>query len=112
MRITETSNIIHEFLGSNYRFRVSPYIEPSKDGGSKPVEVHNKRVDITKAVRVSVLKRDNYRCQWCGATSFTAELVIDHIVPVARGGKNNIENLRVLCKDCNEGKSSKLDEDI
>ena len=63
---------------------------------------------IPTSVRVDVLKRDNYRCVFCGATSKQTQLQIDHIIPVAKGGSNRIDNLQTLCKDCNRGKSDRI----
>ncbi|MCI0708899.1 MAG: HNH endonuclease [Chloroflexi bacterium] len=38
------------------------------------------------------------RCLGCGAVD---EMVIDHIVPIARGGLSEPDNLQLLCKTCN-----------
>jgi 5-methylcytosine-specific restriction endonuclease McrA len=35
-------------------------------------------------------------------------LTADHIKEIARGGGNNIENLKVMCAKCNNGKSNKV----
>ena len=70
----------------------------------------NKRVTIPLSVRWMVLKRDNYTCQSCGqspARNNEVELEIDHILPVSQGGTNQIDNLRTLCKKCNQGKKDK-----
>jgi 5-methylcytosine-specific restriction endonuclease McrA len=65
-----------------------------------------KREPIRPSVRFQVLKRDGYACQICGATAADgAKLEIDHIFPVGRGGQNDEENLQVLCRNCNIGKS-------
>jgi 5-methylcytosine-specific restriction endonuclease McrA len=37
-------------------------------------------------------------CRWCGAPADTA----DHLVPVARGGTNEIANLAPACEQCNK----------
>ena len=42
------------------------------------------------------------RCRYCRATE---NLTKDHIVPLIQGGKDEIKNLQVLCKRCNEMKS-------
>jgi len=69
-------------------------------------ELELKRKPIKPSVRFQILKRDNYACQMCGATATDgAKLEVDHIIPVSKGGQNNEENLQVLCRDCNIGKS-------
>ena len=64
-----------------------------------------KRKPMKPSLRFEILKRDDYRCQICGATAKDgAKLEIDHIHPVSKGGDNNADNLQVLCRDCNAGK--------
>lgn len=63
---------------------------------------------ISQSTRVDVLRRDNYRCVFCGVSSKKAELEIDHIVPFSHGGGNTINNLQTLCSDCNKGKSNRF----
>ncbi|NJL23595.1 MAG: HNH endonuclease [Leptolyngbyaceae cyanobacterium SM1_3_5] len=52
------------------------------------------RIAIPAQMRRYVFDRDQNRCQSCGATS---ELSIDHIVPLANGGTDDISNLQTLC---------------
>ena len=62
---------------------------------------------ILASIRVSVLNRDNYKCVFCGRSSKQVSLEVDHIIPFAKGGSNDIDNLQTLCFDCNRGKGSR-----
>lgn len=65
---------------------------------------------ISLKLRLDVLKRDNFRCVFCGrspATDIGVILHIDHIVPFAKGGKTVLNNLQTLCFECNLGKSDR-----
>lgn len=62
---------------------------------------------LTKAKRFEVLTRDGYRCRYCGVTAQDARLHIDHVLPIAHGGKDDISNLVAACADCNSGKSDR-----
>lgn len=66
------------------------------------------RKSISKKLRFDVFKRDSFVCQYCGRTPPTVVLEVDHINPVANGGKNSINNLLTACFDCNRGKSDGL----
>ena len=63
------------------------------------------RVAISKRVRFEVFKRDSFSCQYCGSMPPKVPLEVDHIVPVSKGGKNDLANLITACFDCNRGKS-------
>lgn len=65
--------------------------------GAKPLTVQE---------GLAVLKRDHYRCQYCGldgAASFENYLVmsVDFVVPRARGGRKQASNLVAACRPCN-----------
>jgi len=53
-----------------------------------------------------------YRCAYCGRAESTAgPLGPDHIVPLAKGGDNSIDNILPCCQHCNFSKGDKsLDE--
>lgn len=44
-------------------------------------------------------------CGYCGATE---DIQVDHVVPLARGGKHEIDNLAPACRSCNASKKDKL----
>ena len=63
---------------------------------------------VSKKLRYKILKRDNFKCVYCGATSSEIKLTIDHKTPRSQGGKNTEENLVTACFDCNVGKGAQL----
>lgn len=67
------------------------------------------RIFIPPEVRTYVFGRDNYQCKGCGKTENEAQLTIDHIIPLAKGGSNDISNLQTLCFQCNRKKKADLD---
>ncbi|MBQ4167275.1 MAG: HNH endonuclease [Clostridia bacterium] len=70
--------------------------------------VKNQRKLLTKELRKEIIERDNYTCQICGKyMPDEVGLHIDHIVPIAKGGKTVKSNLQGLCSKCNGKKSSK-----
>lgn len=47
-------------------------------------------------------------CYYCGAKVTYQELTMDHLVPLARGGRSTKDNLVPSCKTCNNLKKSML----
>lgn len=47
-------------------------------------------------------------CHYCGKRLPAKELTMDHIVPIARGGKSTKGNVAPCCPDCNTQKKSSL----
>lgn len=64
---------------------------------------------MTDSLRFRILKRDHFTCQLCGASKADgAQLEVDHILPVSKGGQTVPDNLQTLCKECNRGKGAQL----
>lgn len=66
------------------------------------------RGKVSNRMRFAIYKRDGYRCQHCGTSGRFADLEIDHIKPIAKGGKSTYDNLQTLCKRCNQEKGDKF----
>lgn len=60
--------------------------------------------------RFEVLKRDDFRCQYCWRNGKDVTLEVDHIVPKSKDGDDDINNLLTCCRECNSWKGSSLME--
>ena len=76
------------------------------------IREHNRRARIkknggvfTKEEWENLLEKCGNKCLRCGKTG--VKLEIDHVIPVALGGPNTIDNLQPLCRKCNSSKSKK-----
>lgn len=57
----------------------------------------------------AVLRRSGGRCELCGISSRETQIDVDHIIPRAKGGTNDISNLQALCRTCNAQKRDRDD---
>ena len=65
------------------------------------------RRPISPKLRFFILKRDNFRCVYCGDRPLKKDLHIDHKRSVKDGGTDSPDNLATACLECNIGKGSK-----
>lgn len=63
-------------------------------------------MSVSQRMRFEVLKRDNFKCRYCGKTAEAVELEVDHVTPTALGGTDDADNLVTACGPCNDGKGS------
>ncbi len=71
-----------------------------------------KRKPIAEWVKREVMKKSEYQCAFVGADGnkcgSTHDVEIDHIKPLSLGGGDEIENLRVLCREHNLFEAKRL----
>lgn len=63
---------------------------------------------ITKKEWLDLLEKYGHKCLKCGRTDVKLEL--DHVVPLALGGEHSIRNAQPLCRSCNGGKHTKIED--
>lgn len=62
---------------------------------------------FTKSQKRTVLERQGKKCKKCGKEIDFADAEADHITPWSEGGKTDLDNCQILCRDCNRRKSNK-----
>ena len=93
--------------GDEFSGRLSHALAHSKK--RKPVKPYLSLLPATTKLRFEVFKRDGFACKYCGAGAEDGmKLNIDHIIPVSRGGTNDMDNLITACHLCNAGKRDVL----
>ena len=56
---------------------------------------------INAKKRFEILKRDWFRCMYCGKTWKDVSLEVDHIIPKSKWWTDDLENLITCCRECN-----------
>lgn len=54
---------------------------------------------------VAKIKNNNF-CWYCGKELPPSELTIDHVFPRSKGGENDMDNIIMVCKNCNSSKGN------
>lgn len=62
---------------------------------------------FTQAMKIEAYHRQKGICVHCKEYFTIEEMEGDHITPFKEGGKTIVDNLQMLCKDCNRRKGSK-----
>jgi 5-methylcytosine-specific restriction endonuclease McrA len=64
--------------------------------------------DDTRACFAAILRRDRYRCAYCGRGGAST---VDHVQPRSRGGGDSYGNLIAACAPCNQRKADRTPEE-
>ena len=76
----------------------------------EPIKV--KRKSFSPTDRTTIYNKNKGRCAICGKFVPYDLFTVDHIIPLAKGGTNDLENLQCTCKTCNLIKQDILPQDL
>lgn len=104
--LCEKAEVVHEVGGSLLHSATVTLASPSVIRLRRYVRIpHRNRVPLTRA---ALMRRDNYRCAYCGRHAET----IDHVVPRSRGGQHTWENCVASCTICNHRKADRMLDEL
>lgn len=76
-------------------------------------DIHKvKRKQFSATERVKIYNKCKGRCDICGKFVPYDSFTVDHIIPLAKGGTNAMDNLQAACGVCNLIKQDILPEDL
>jgi hypothetical protein len=84
----------------------------TQSGATETIERRREGRHIPRQIMFKVVRRDNHICQICHKYVPDDKIQFDHLIPISKGGPTTVDNLRLLCDDCNRKKSNALQEII
>ena len=76
--------------------------------GARQVYTKRRRVTFQRdrdQLLLALIERDGFGCRRCGTVE---NVSIDHILPLSRGGTDDLDNLQFLCRSCNSKKGTRV----
>ena len=99
---SERGKAANRIAGREYRRRKKLGIPSRSIKATERLDPEN---SFTASEWQEKLEEHGYACAHCGVT---ADLTMDHVTPLSKGGRNTIENIQVLCRACNSSKGNRL----
>ena len=112
-RIADAIEQIEKPLIASIKLKAMKQLRPTVNAGSFQATGNPQ---VRPKLRDTILRKNNYRCIFCGKNSSDTKLEVNHIIPRNLINRLNLnsglhtapENLCVTCFNCNRGKSDKL----
>lgn len=101
------SLLINEFASENIRTQARETLAKLAQKAAKKHHTKRRRTEFQEQrdrLALALIERDGYTCAECGAFE---NLTIDHIMPISKGGSDDLDNLRFLCRGCNSKKGDR-----
>lgn len=85
---------------------------PEKVPKNEPIKMLSQRRCFSMEERSAVYSKSEGHCAICGEFISYMDFTVDHIIPLAKGGSNDISNLQCACGVCNRIKQDILPQDL
>lgn len=89
---------------------ISTYIEI--DRLTEEDVVLEQRIVFNQKTRSAIFEKYKGKCAICGQELDKEKFEVDHILPLSRGGTNDLDNLQCTCSMCNRLKGDYTDEEM
>ena len=95
------------------RYRESTNVPPKRsdvvrEEGYYSTQEIAKRVPVRKWYGEKLYVEQHGICKKCHDNEKYKNMDVDHIRPISKGGSNNLDNLQLLCRQCNVKKGNKI----
>jgi len=90
-------------------FEPEPHHYYQKPLSQEEIECQKRRAEYQKkrqSLMLEFFRHGKTKCEKCHTTE---KLTIDHIIPISKGGTNDLSNLQLLCRSCNSRKRDKIE---
>lgn len=110
-------NQFHEtyIIDENFKFvakvNIKSFTEEQLQTLGLNSERKHKRTRTSQTTRDLVYEQGNGICALCGRPISKERFTIDHILPLNRGGSNDLSNLQISCEFCNKLKGDSKNEE-
>ena len=88
------------------------YIQDVETNAKYRYSRHRERISFPKEVRELIYNNAEGKCALCGKKITYDKITLDHIVPLAMNGEDDIKNFQCTCEACNIFKGSALPQDF
>lgn len=73
--------------------------------------------ELRRLLTVAVVMRDGTFCHYCGESTLLGSSgplgrTLDHVIPQAFGGKDELDNLVLACRSCNSKKGKQVAQSL
>lgn len=88
--------------------------DPERREDLLKMEANRKKrtMEVTTAQIIALLESQAYRCALTGTKLTPHTAMLDHMLPISRGGENSMENIQVLRSDINRTKGTLTNEEF